>query len=187
MDITIAQFEKHFRSLARQFPARSDLQAFLNHCALSLYPAGKSLTSYGSECSTLYLVWSGLLSASIEDGQTRLVLGDIRPGEWVGEVTLIEPGSATASVTCVEDSYLLAFSHKAFEELLASHPAAAGALLQGLCLSIAHRLRASSERIAEQIGDGEYRLLEIPSADKANVIGFITRLLSLLLGTHAEK
>jgi CRP-like cAMP-binding protein len=187
MDITTTQFVRHFGVLARQFPSHGDLQAFLDHCTLSLYPAGKSLISYGGECSTLYLVWSGLLSASIEDGQTRLVLGDIRPGEWVGEVTLIEPGRATASVTCVEDSYLLAFSHKSFETLRASHPAAAGALLQGLCLSIAHRLRASSERIAEQIGDGEYRLLEIPSADKASVIGFITRLLSLLLGTHSVK
>ena len=182
MDITTDQFRKHFKTLATQFAATSDLAALLQNCSLSLVPGGTRIITYGGACSTLYLVWSGLLSASIEDGDVKLVLGDIRPGEWVGEITLIEPGPATASVTCVEDSYLLALSHDAFNVLRASHPAAAGALLHALCLNIAERLRATSERVIEQIGNREYRLQDMPPEEKATTVGLISRLLGMLLG-----
>lgn len=182
MDITTAQFSKHFKALADQFVRKSDLQALVQHCSLSLVPAGTRIIAYGGVCSTLYLVWSGLLSASIEDDEVKLVLGDVGPGEWVGEVTMIEPGPATASVTCIEDSYLLALSHEVFDKLRASHPAAAGALLRALCLNMTERLRASSDRITEQIGNGEYRLRDMPPEEKASAVGLITALLGILLG-----
>src|SRR3990172_847652 len=114
MDITTEQFRNRFKALAAHVASKNDLEALVQNCFLSLIPAGTRIIGYGGACSTLYLVWSGLLSASIEEGDIKLVLGDIQPGEWVGEVTLIEPGPATASVTCVEDSYLLALSHDMF-------------------------------------------------------------------------
>lgn len=128
-----------------------------------------------------------MLSASIEDGDVKVVIGDIRPGEWVGEITLIEPGPATASVTCVEESYLLALSHEAFNVLRVGHPGAAGALLHALSLNIAERLRATSERVIEQIGDNEYQLQDMPPKEKAAAVGLITRLLGMLLGIRRDK
>ncbi len=187
MDITTEQFRNRFKALAAHVASKNDLEALVRNCSLSLVPAGTRIIAYGGPCSTLYLVWSGMLSASIEDGDVKLVLGDIQPGEWVGEVTLIEPGPATASVTCVEDSYLLALSHDMFNVLRVSHPAAAGALLHALCLNIAERLRATSERVFEQIGDSEYRLQDMTPEKKATAVGHITRLLGMLLGIHRGK
>lgn len=182
MDITTGQFRNRFRALAAHVASTNDLEALVRNCSLSLAPAGTRIIDYGGACSTLYLVWSGRLSASIEDDGIRLVLGDVHPGEWIGEVTLIDPGPATASVTCVEDSYLLALSHDTFIALRASHPEAASALLHALCLNIAERLRATSESVFEQIGDREYRLQDMSPEKKATAIGHITRLLGLLLG-----
>jgi len=187
MDITTEQFRYRFKALAARIASKNDLEALVKNCSLSLIPAGTRIISYGEACSTLYLVWNGLLSASIEDGDIKLVLGAIQPGEWVGEVMLIEAGPATASVTCVEDSYLLELSHEAFNKLRASHPAAAGALLHALCLNIAERLRATSERVFEQIGDKEYRLQDMTPEKKATAVGHITRLLGMLLGIHRGK
>lgn len=187
MEITTTQFRKHFKSLAARFEVTDDIEALLQNCSLSLVPAGTRIIDYGGTCSTLYLVWSGLLTASIEDGDTKLVIGDIQPGDWVGEVTLIEPGPATASVTCVEESYLLALSHDAFNVLRAKHPGAAGALLHALSLNIAERLRATSERVIEQIGSREYRLQDMPPEEKATAVGLITKLLSMLLGIRKDK
>jgi CRP/FNR family transcriptional regulator, cyclic AMP receptor protein len=187
MEITTVQFRKHFKSLAARFAATDDIEALLQNCTLSLVPAGTRIIDYGGACSTLYLVWSGLLSASIEDGDVKLMIGNIRPGEWVGEVTLIEPGPATASVTCVEDSYLLAISHDAFNVLRIGRPDAAGALLHALSLNIAERLRATSERVIEQIGNSEYRLQNMPPEEKATAIGLISKLLSMLLGIRGDK
>lgn len=187
MDISTTQFKKRFKSLADRFAATGDIEIMLQNCSLSLLPAGTRIIDYGGTCSTLYLVWSGLLSASIEDGNAKLVLGDIRPGEWVGEITLIEPGPATASVTCVEDSQLLALSHDAFNVLRASRPSAAGALLHALSLNIAERLRTTSERVIEQIGSREYRLQDMPPEEKATAVRLITKLISVLFGIRGDK
>lgn len=186
MDITTEQFQKQFKALAARL-ITADVDALLHSCSLTLVPAGTRIIEYGGPCSTLYLVWQGLLSATIEEGDVKLVLGDIGPGEWVGEVTLIEPGPATASVTCVEDCYLFALSHEAFNRLRASHPGAASLLLHALSLNLAERLRTTSERVIEQIGKSEYRLQDLSAEEKAAKVGVITRLLGMLLGVAKDN
>lgn len=181
MDITAKQFVQKFKSLAAQFRSHGDIDLLLQHCSQSVVPAGTRIITYGGAVSTLYLLWSGLLSASIEEGDIKLVLGDTRPGQWVGEITLIDPGPANASVTSVEESHLLTLSHARFHALLDSHPSVAGALLRALCLNITERLRPTGERIVEQIGNAEYRLHDLPPEEKARGLRFIT---SLLTGLH---
>jgi hypothetical protein len=78
-------------------------------------------------------------------------------------------------------------SHEAFNVLRAGHPGAAGALLHALSLNIAERLRATSERVIEQIGSREYRLQDMPPEEKATAVGLITKLLSMLLGIRRDK
>jgi CRP/FNR family transcriptional regulator, cyclic AMP receptor protein len=187
MEITTAEFRHRFKNLAAEFAAVSDIDVLLQNCSLSIVPSGTRIIDYQGTCSTLYLVWSGLLTASIEDGGTKLVIGDIRPGEWVGEVTLIEPGPATASVSCVEESQLLALSHEKFNTLRVSHPRAASALLHALSLNIAERLRTTSERVIEQIGSSEYRLQDMPPEEKTTAVKKITKLLRLLFGISGDK
>jgi CRP-like cAMP-binding protein len=77
----------------------------------------------------------------VETDHRPVVLGEIGPGKWAGEVTVLDQGPATATVAAVEASTLLALSREAFEELRARHPRIAARLVQALCRDLANRLR----------------------------------------------
>jgi len=184
MDITPKQFQSRFKALAAQFRSPADISVLLQNCTLSRVPAGTRIITHRGSVSSLYLVWSGLLAANIEEGDVKLELGDIRPGQWVGEVTLIDPGPANASVSAVQDSELIMLSHEVFNRLQKTHPAVAGALLRALCLNITERLRPTGERVIDQIGSHAYRLHDLPPEEKAKGMRLIASLLVGLLGSH---
>ncbi|MDR1189326.1 MAG: Crp/Fnr family transcriptional regulator [Bifidobacteriaceae bacterium] len=109
---------------------------------------GKVLFWEGDEGDRLYLIESGMLKlgrASPEGRENLLaVLGK---GEFIGELTLFDPGPRTATATAVTDSELLELSHEAVGEWLDQNPAASKHLLQEL----AHRLRRTNEAVTDLI------------------------------------
>lgn len=120
------------------------------------------------------------MSVSIEhsDGK-KVVLGHIGPGEWVGEITLIDPGPATASVTADSDSVVLALPHEAFAKLRASRPSAGGALLRSISLNLAERLRAHSGEVLQKISGTEDRLLPETAHEKRAAMGLLAKLMGV--------
>jgi CRP-like cAMP-binding protein len=179
VEITVDQFTKRFAALGKQFPSSSDLANVLQGMSVEHVAAGRRLIEYDGPCSTLYLVWEGRLAASIEDESGKIALGQIGPGEWIGEVTLIEPGPASASIYCIEESTLLSMSHTAFNKLRTEHPPAAGALMHVLSLNLADRLRRYGNRAAHEIADGEYVMEELAPEQRKNIITLIARLMGI--------
>ena len=178
-DITAEQFAKHFSALAKQFHSPDIIGQILQNMRIEEIPAGTRLIEYEGACSTLYLVWSGLLLASIEEQGVKITLGEVGPGEWIGEVTLIEPGPASASITCIEDSTLLSMSHEGFQKLRENYPAAAGALMHTLSLNLADRLRTYGNRAAEEIYDREYLMKDLPPEKRTSIITILARLMGI--------
>lgn len=86
---------------------------------------GTLLFEQGAASDALLVLRWGRLAAwrAGDDGQTRL-LGQISPGECVGEVGLILDQPRTASVFALRDSELVSWSRSAFEQIIAHHPAA---------------------------------------------------------------
>jgi CRP/FNR family cyclic AMP-dependent transcriptional regulator len=179
VEVTVDEFTSRFGALAKQFPSSSDLAVVLQSMSFDSVPAGTRLIEYDGPCSTLYLVWDGLLSASLNDGGGKIMLGQIGPGEWIGEVTLIEPGPASATVSCTEDSTLLSMSHETFNKLRNDSPAAAGALMHALSLNLVDRLRAYGKRAAHEIAEGEYALEELAPRERTAIITLIARLMGI--------
>lgn len=178
-DINADTFARHFSALAKQFHSPEILKTILQSMEINHVPAGTRLIEYDGPCSTLYLVWDGLLSASIEDEEGKIKLGDIGPGEWIGEVTLIEPGPASASVSTVEESTLLSMSHEAFSKLRDQHPAAAGALMHTLSLNLAERLRTYGNRAAQEIHAHEFEMKELAPETRANIVKILANLMGI--------
>ncbi len=177
MEITPGTFKQRFKSAAACFPGSQDLQAFLQDMEVTHVPAGTSLIEQKGECSTLYLVWEGSLAVSIEDSDgQKILLGHIGPGEWVGEVTLIDPGPSTATVMTDSDCVLLSLPHEAFAQMRARHPGAAGALLRMISLNLAERLREHSGEVLQKISDTTYRRLPEITREKRAAAGLLARL-----------
>jgi CRP/FNR family transcriptional regulator, cyclic AMP receptor protein len=97
-------------------------------------PAGKVLARQGEQGDAFYLLASG--SAQVERDGT--VLGTLGPGDFFGEIALIDHGPRTATVTTSEPSRVLVVGHREFESLLDEFPA----LRADILAALAARVRA---------------------------------------------
>ncbi|MEI9904968.1 MAG: cyclic nucleotide-binding domain-containing protein [Asticcacaulis sp.] len=87
-------------------------------------PGGSRLFSAGDESDHLYLLRSGRLGAfrHDEDHDELSLIGIIRPGEPVGEMSLIAGTHHTTTIMALRDSDLLAMPREDFLAAIDSRP-----------------------------------------------------------------
>jgi CRP/FNR family cyclic AMP-dependent transcriptional regulator len=105
--------------------------------------AGERSVRQGARETDLYVVLDGHLCASTTSSQgDELRLTILGPGDFFGEVALLDGGPRSAHVIAIDLSTLLVFTREAFLGLLARYPT----LSLHLLASLATRVRALSER-----------------------------------------
>lgn len=90
--------------------------------------AGEVLVTEGKIEHQFYVLASGKAEVS-RDGRSIAVLG---PGDYFGELALLDPQPRTATVTMRSDGEVLEISQREFWQLITDVPALARKLLQGL-------------------------------------------------------
>lgn len=106
--------------------------------------AGKVLIAAGQHNDTLYLVSSGELLISLPFSAGPLFLAARGAGSWVGEISLLTPGPATATVTAGQDTQLLSLNAAGLERLTEKEPALVGRFVRALAEDLAHRVRTAA-------------------------------------------
>ncbi len=82
---------------------------------------------------------------SVEEEKKTLELAKVKPGDWLGEVTVLSGDLlASSTVTAVTGVRLLRMKHQTFESLLVKNQHIASAMLKQLVGILADRLRATS-------------------------------------------
>jgi CRP-like cAMP-binding protein len=96
--------------------------------------AGDTLLSEGEPGDCFYVALSGRLQVTQRqpDGTGELVLGDVLPGEHVGEAALLENAPRMATVRAVTEGELVALSRDALEGFLDRHPDVRSTLVAAL-------------------------------------------------------
>lgn len=103
-------------------------------------PAGRTLMRQGERGNELFLFLRG--SARVmRDGHEIATRG---PGEFVGEIALVDGGPRTATVTLNEDSTVVVVSRGAFAQLMEEFPDVRISVLEAL----AHRVRSAESHAA---------------------------------------
>ena len=97
-------------------------------------PAGKVLIRQGDSGDDLMVVVSGQVGVE-RNGERVNQLG---PGDFFGEIALIERAPRSATVTAEAPTRLLVVSHRDFHSLMDEFPEVAAKVL----MTLAHRLRA---------------------------------------------
>lgn len=84
---------------------------------------GDVLMSQGDPGDSMYIVIRGRLQARIpdEDGN-EVVVGEMTPGESVGEMSMFTGDARIANVVAMRDTALVKFSKESFDELIAKYP-----------------------------------------------------------------
>ncbi len=94
----------------------------------------------------MYIVVSGSLKVSFLSGEGKeIAVVVLRPGDYFGELSLIDGRKRSATVTTIESSELLVLGYAEYQQLLREHPHTATAFLTRLLKTLANRIRATDE------------------------------------------
>ncbi len=97
-------------------------------------PAGKKLTTQGRPGDSFYVLLDGEAVVEI-GGEKRRTL---KPGDFFGEISMLDRGPATATVKTKTPARLLVMSHSQFRDTIKS----SNGLLVKVLLAMGERLRA---------------------------------------------
>lgn len=101
-------------------------------------PEGKVLVRQGDTGQECFVIAEGKAKATIR-GKGSAVLG---PGSFFGEMSLLDQGPRSATVTAETDMHLLVLGSREFSALINEVPVVAVRIMRGL----AERLRAAEPR-----------------------------------------
>jgi CRP/FNR family cyclic AMP-dependent transcriptional regulator len=155
-------------------------------------PAGTMLITEGEPQDRFYVIVSGKLAISAFVAGKHVPLSLAEPGECLGEVSVIEPGPASANVQVQEDAVLWSMNLEDMRVYLSEHLGGGGALLMGMAQCLSRRIRQANNLIShhhtvpiEPLPHGRSRAI---TADNTPVnLGFFDRLKKSMSGEKKVK
>ena len=111
--------------------------------------AEEEIITEGQLQDKLYVVVQGRLRISAKVSSNEITLSEVDAGECFGEVSLLEPGPASATVRVVEAAVLWHLEGSSLQQYLQKHAGGGGALMMGIATCLSQRLRAANQAIAQ--------------------------------------
>ncbi len=124
-----------------------DLETLKFHGTFGEYGVGEVIVRQGESQTCLYFIISGLLEVVIASGSNEVKLGEIGPGDCIGEVSVFEPGEASATVKVIETSVLWSLDVGSLQNYFEQLPVAGGQLMLGIAQLLTKRLRHANNTI----------------------------------------
>jgi CRP/FNR family cyclic AMP-dependent transcriptional regulator len=121
-----------------------DLEKIRNLCVTQHYVKDQIILIEEEAGNTLFLIQKGRVKVSrISDDGREVILSILEPGDFFGELSLIDGKARSASVTAIEDSEVLMLRRGDFLGLLSDYPQISISLMKEL----AGRIRKSDTQI----------------------------------------
>ena len=110
------------------------------------YPIGSTLFVEGMSGEVLYIIKTGKVDICKKTEKGELIIASLGPGEFLGELSIIDEGKRSATARVVEDSELIVITKKVFHDMLTGDPAITSKLLMHFLKVNSARLRATDKR-----------------------------------------
>ena len=120
--------------------SRKDLQTIARVVRDIDHPAGTVIAREGDPGVGLFVITEGMTDVTI-GGRRRARLG---PGDFFGEISLLDGGPRTATVTSTSDVKLLGLTEWTFRGLMMEHPSIAVKTLQAMAGRLRNATKAAS-------------------------------------------
>ena len=180
-----------------------DAQELSKHTRSRRVPAGHVLFQQGDAGDGLYGILAGRVAFTVDSVNGKgLILNVLGPGEFFGEIALLDGKGRTATAVARDACYLLFMARKEFMAFFGDRPEAMSRIIELLCA----RLRRSTEyiadtafldlstRLAKQLvtladDDGSSReaALRISHAELAAMLGVSRERVSMQLAAWSDK
>ena len=116
------------------------------------HPANTVIFREGIPGDALYIIWSGRVAVVKDlEGETPTLLAYGKPGEILGEISLLENGPHSASVVAVEDTRLLRIPRADLQRLVSEPSPISIEILSALGKIVSTRLRAVDEVLTSTV------------------------------------
>ena len=117
--------------------SKKELERLAKSFRESRFTAGETIASEGTRGVGFFIIGEGTVQYSVRDEE----VGQGGPGDYFGEIALIDDGPRTATVKAGSDVVAYGLASWEFQPLVEENAALAWALLQGM----AKRLRAANQ------------------------------------------
>lgn len=108
---------------------------------------GTVVFSQGDPGTTMYIILEGSVEILIDQGKRRLVVATLFPGQYFGELSLLDGGKRSATVRAVKKTVALALARADFAEFVTTRPHAALRILA----EMGERMRQTNELMSRQV------------------------------------
>lgn len=120
------------------------------------YKAGEQILVEGEVGDSAYLIVSGSVKVSVGAGGKQRDLAELGEGQVFGEMSLIDPGPRSATVTATSDTECVVTKYEEFMDLVKENPDQAIRYMQ----TLVQRLRQMNEFVANA-APGRKRLKDV--------------------------
>ena len=121
----------------------SDIERSPRRCSEVRHSQGSEIIKEGTSGSSVFLIVEGLCEVRRNNNRIR----ELRPGEFFGEISILDPAPRTATVRAVENSVLLVLEGYDFRTALKSSMQ----MSQRLIVVLAERLRHMTDEFAPRV------------------------------------
>lgn len=177
--------------------SQEDLTLLASYGMSRSYAKNTILVSEGDPSEMFYLIQKGQVKVFISDEKGKEVLLSLQgPGEYFGEIAIIDKAPRSASVMTMEACQIAVVSKQEFERCLAEHPALAMVLIRNLVkyvraltdqvkglalLDVYGRIAHTLKKLAKE-QHGELVIEQRPThQDIANMVGASREMVSRIL------
>lgn len=137
--------------------SHEDTEALARRLTERKFAAGSIVFSKGDKGSSMYIVLSGAVQIFLPgDGDDRVVLKDVRTGEYFGELSLFDDKPRSASVSASTDAVMLELTRQEFADHIGRSQTAAMAILA----EMAERLRETNALLSQRAARDVVKELE---------------------------
>jgi CRP/FNR family cyclic AMP-dependent transcriptional regulator len=156
------------------------------------FKKGTVLFREGEPGKEMFVVQQGRVNVSKRVGEVEKILSSMGPGEFLGEMSILNNKPRSATATCAEDSKLLVIDAKTFEAMIRGNAEIAIRMIKKL----ADRLAEADDQIENLLfADASSRVVhylatvaeKAPKGPAGHTVGILPRELAGRVGVKPEQ
>jgi CRP/FNR family transcriptional regulator, cyclic AMP receptor protein len=111
------------------------------------FPAGAPVFVENMLSDSMWIIAKGTVSLSTKSNSAEVHLGDLGPGDWLGELSLISSGQRACSGTAKGQVLAFEIRQAEFQKLMSTKPQACIKLMMSICSHLGKKVAANKEAL----------------------------------------
>jgi Cyclic nucleotide-binding domain len=131
--------------------AEDQLERFAAFAEVQRVPQWATIVKQGDHGDAMFLILEGELRVRMEVGGKETILTTLGPGDFFGDISLLDQGPRSADVVANMDSLVVKLTAAGFEKLAVQAPDIATPFLLAVGKTLTARIRADNKRFGDSV------------------------------------